>query len=84
MAEKTEYQEELEWIRKSKPYLRFDIGDVVYLNSDLERKNPMTIIGLLDITFPEDYSVAWMPANGEELQKDILPDVILTGKNEPE
>jgi len=31
-------------IRIFKPELRFNIGDVVYLKSDVKRKTPMTIV----------------------------------------
>jgi hypothetical protein len=56
---KTEFQQEQEWVLKSKPYLRFRPGDVVYLKSDFAKKNPMVVTSLLDIAFEEDYSLQW-------------------------
>jgi len=56
---KTEFQEEQQLILKTKPYLRFRPGDVIYWKTDSARKNPMVIKTLLDITFDEDYVVSW-------------------------
>ncbi len=78
----TEYQEEQELIKRTKPYLRFSVGDTVFLKSDKEQKNPMTVKSLLDITYEEeDYVLAFWNTKGD-LEKDLLPDSILTGKNE--
>jgi hypothetical protein len=72
----TEFQEEQEWIIKSKPYLRFRPGDIVFLKCDFEKKNPMVIVGLLDITFEEDYSAHWFDIKNQK-QGDIFSDFTL-------
>jgi hypothetical protein len=78
----TEYQQEQEQIKRTKPHLRFSIGDVVYLKSDTHHEKPMTIKNLLNINYDrEDYVVAFWNEKGD-LLKELLPDEILTGKNE--
>lgn len=69
--EKTEFQEEQEWIIKSKPHLRFRPGDIVFLKCDFAKKNPMVIVGLLDITWEEDYSAHWFDIKNQK-QGDIF------------
>jgi hypothetical protein len=75
----TEFQEEQEWVIKSKPYLRFRPGDLVYLKSDLKKTNPMVIVELLDISFDEDYSAQWFDRNNT-MQGNIFCDYTLMKK----
>jgi len=74
---KTEFQQEQEWALKSKPYLRFRPGDIVFFKSDFEKKNPMVIVQILDIDFPEDYSCSWFDSKNCK-QGDIFFDITLT------
>ena len=43
------------WARKFKKYLRFDVGNVVYLASDLKKTCPMTIEKIFPESEDEDY-----------------------------
>lgn len=47
-------------IRVFKPKLKFNIGDIVYLKSDLKRKTPMTITAYYSPEDGNDYHCKWM------------------------
>lgn len=46
-----------------KPHLRFKVGDVIYLNSDVERKCPMTITRYVLYEDETDYTVSFLDLN---------------------
>lgn len=59
-----------------KPYLRFDIGDVVFLKSDLEKACPMVIVGVIAMDDDVDYAVTW--TNSQRTQeRAMFPDKAL-------
>lgn len=72
----TEFQEEQYYAKKSKPYLRFSQGDVVFWKIDSERKNPMIVKQVLDITFDEDYVLNWFDSQ-KCLKVDFFFDIAL-------
>ncbi len=72
----TDFQEEQYYIKKSKPYLRFSPGDIVYFKTDFERTNPMIVKSLLDITYDEDYLVQWFDTQ-KSLKVDFFFDIAL-------
>ncbi len=47
-------------IRIWKPNLRFNIGDVVYMKSDINRKTPMTITNYDDPDDVSDYVLRYL------------------------
>jgi hypothetical protein len=56
--------------------LRFDIGEVVYLKSDLKRKCPMTIC-LFEINETKwDYQVEWMNSQNKREYASFLDKVL--------
>ncbi|HPT21942.1 MAG TPA: hypothetical protein PLR88_08365 [Bacteroidales bacterium] len=65
--------------RAIKPHLRFDIGDIVYLKSDLKKKCPMTVMGFITMDDYFDYSVSWM--NSQRVQeRSLFHDKSLTNE----
>ena len=65
------------WAQKFKKYpLRFDIGNIVYLKSDIKKKCPMTVIGFWIIDDDGDYICRWMTSQ-RELKQDTFIDKIL-------
>jgi len=56
----------LEFARQFKPKLRFDIGSVVYLKSDIKKKCPMVISNFSIFDDDSDYMCEWATS-----QKDI-------------
>ena len=60
----------LEWAKQFKQKLRWDIGEIVYLRSDLKKKCPMTISKILTLDPDEDYVCTWSTS-----QKDIISEV---------
>jgi len=60
-----------------KPYLRFIIGDVVYLKSDMKRKNPMTITRYVLFEDETDYNLQW-PNSQNTINSDTFADETLT------
>ena len=52
---KSDFIEEQQLIKRMKPYLRFSTGDTVFLKSDKDKLNPMTVHKSLDLSFDEDY-----------------------------
>lgn len=59
-------QENLEFARFFKKYLRFEIGDIVFLKSDSKRKCPMSVSGFFIHDADHDYVCSWATS-----QKDI-------------
>lgn len=61
--------------------LRFDIGDVVFLKSDLKQKTPMVIHGFLSLSLSDmgDYVCACQNSR-KELVKQFFWDKQLTQK----
>jgi hypothetical protein len=49
----------LEWARKFKKYLSFDVGEIVYLKSDIKKACPMTIEKIFSQSEYEDYSAIY-------------------------
>lgn len=67
----------LEYARNFKPKLRFDIGEIVYLNSDLKRKNPLTIAGFLIFDDCDDYVVSFSTSQ-RTIERAFFKDKCLT------
>lgn len=53
----------LQWARGFKKKLRFDIGDVVYLNSDVSKKCPITIMRIEVFDTAYDYDGSWIKSS---------------------
>ncbi len=49
----------LEWAKKFKKYLRFDVGQIVYLKSDLKKKCPMVVSTIAIFDDYNDYYCEW-------------------------
>jgi hypothetical protein len=62
---KSDFTEEQELIQRTKPYMRFKIGDTVFLKSDKEKQYPMTVKKRLNISFDEDYVINTFNQKGE-------------------
>ncbi len=60
-----------------KPYLRFTIGDIVFLKSDFRRKTPLLVTAFLLDDDLFDYALRWMNSQ-KKMEFDTLPDKILT------
>ena len=60
-----------------KPYLRFIIGDVVYLKSDMKRKTPMTVTRYVLFEDESDYNLRWTTSQST-IDSDIFADEALT------
>ncbi len=73
---KAELLEEIEMIKLVKPYLRFNPGDVVFLNSDIELKTPFTVKTILPLSLDEDYAVTVLN-NQNVLENYLLYDTML-------
>ena len=66
----------LEFALKFKKFLRWDIGEIVYLKSDFDKKCPMVISGFNLFAGEYDYACVWsMP--GKEIQSSTFLDKIL-------
>ena len=63
-------------IRIFKPELRFNIGDVVYLKSDVKRKTPMTITNYDDPQDVSDYVLKYLTSQ-KVLETVFLADSVL-------
>lgn len=50
----------LAFARNFKPKLRFDVGDIVYLRSDIGRKCPMVIYFIENFEKIYDYRTEWL------------------------
>ncbi len=67
----------LEYARRFKPKLRFDVGDTVYLKSDIKRKCPMTIYYVnWDKDNGYDYYLNWISSQ-KEVKSIEVPDKTL-------
>jgi len=66
----------LEYARKFKPKLRFDIGAVVYLNSDLKKKCPLVICKIFPTDDDYDYLCEWSTSQ-KEINRDFFFDKVL-------
>ncbi len=64
----------------NKPFLKYKIGEIVYLTIDLEFKNPMLIIDyeLEDINC-NDYYCRWLNSQGKP-ETEAYPEEVLTTK----
>lgn len=60
-----------------KPYIRFIIGDVVYLKSDIKRKTPMTITRYVLFEDETDYNLRWTTSQST-IDSDTFADETLT------
>lgn len=63
--------------RALKPHLRFNIGDVVFLNSDTARLCPLTVSRYVLFEDETDYLVQWVNSFGG-LGNDSFADQALT------
>ena len=76
---KAELIEEIELLKRLKPYLRFYPGDIVYLKSDLESKTPFTVKRILPMGLDEDYAVSILN-NQNVVENYLLYDAMLKTK----
>lgn len=67
----------LEWAKKFKKKLRFDIGDVVYLKSDESKKCPMTVTRIEIFEQSYDYNCFWLKTNKSFLEADFLDKLLM-------
>lgn len=71
----------LEWMKKFKKYLRFDVGQLVYLKTDLKKKCPMVVVRILNFNLIEDdYQCQWITTQ-KELKTETFIDKTLTDGN---
>lgn len=66
----------LEWARKFKKKLRFDIGDIVYLKSDLKQKCPMCITQFEIDETRWDYYCEWLNSQNKKDGSSFLDKVL--------
>lgn len=72
-----ENENSLAYAKMFKPNLRYDIGDVVYLTSDIKKKCPMTIEAVFGDYQEADYRCIWL--NSQRIaEKDTFFDKMLT------
>lgn len=63
-----------------KPYLRFDIGDLVFFRGDLEKKEPFTVISIFPSDESHDYILYKSPTKkGREGTRLFVKDKCLKG-----
>jgi hypothetical protein len=61
-----------------KPFLKFKVGDQVYLKTDKKRTYPMLVMGYeLEDYNCDDYIVSWFNSQGK-MENDSLPEECLT------
>lgn len=60
-----------------KPWLRFSLGEIVYLKSDIKRRTPITVALLLFDAEEVDYRVTWMSAQKTQ-EIACFHDLLLT------
>ncbi len=64
-----------------KPFLKFQIGDVVFIKSDIDKKYPMLIKDYdLDDNNCSDYFVTWMNSQGKA-EHESYPEECLIPKS---
>ncbi len=66
----------LEYAQQFKRKLRFDLGDTVYLKSDIKKKCPMTIAKILIFDDDDDYVLTWATSQ-KTIERQSFPDQIL-------
>ena len=81
MEENDEIDENcLAYARFFKKTLRFDVGQIVYLKSDRQRKNPMVIYGYDLFNSTQDYWCMWISKKHQEtmgyLDKILDPEEV--------
>ncbi len=67
----------LEYARHFKPKLRFDVGDTVYLKSDLKKQCPMTIKRILVFDDDNDYVICWATSQ-KNIETGVFTDKVMT------
>ena len=67
----------LDFALKFKKHLRFEIGDVVYLISDLKKKCPMVVVDFQIFNSEWDYVCRWTTSQ-LDMKQDGFLDKILT------
>ena len=70
----------LEYQRKFRKHLRFDVGKIVYLASDSKLKCPMVVIGFYTFDSEFDYICQWITSQ-RELKQNAFLDKILIDEN---
>ena len=66
----------LEWARKFKKYLRFDVGDITYLKNDLKKTCPLPIEEIFTDSNHEDYRVIVLKS-AKNISRECLFDKTL-------
>jgi hypothetical protein len=70
----------LEWAKRFKKKLRFDVGQLVFLKSDIKKKCPMVVSSFLIASDDYDYCCTWMTTQ-KERKTDCFVDKILVDGN---
>ncbi|NEW80979.1 MAG: hypothetical protein GZ094_01230 [Mariniphaga sp.] len=70
----------LDYARNFKKKLRFDVGQIVYLRSDKEKKNPMVVYGFDLFSTSQDYWCMWISKKRQQETMGYL-DKILNPEN---
>ena len=76
MSDKEIDENSLEYAKKFKKYLQFDLGETVFIKSDKKKKVPMTITKILFLDDSDDYVVTWLSSQ-KTIERDFLSDKTL-------
>lgn len=76
MNDKEIDENSLEYAKCFKKYLRFDLGEIVFIKSDKKKKVPMTVTKILMLDEEEDYVVSWLSSQ-KTIERDFLSDKTL-------
>lgn len=71
----------LEYARCFKKKLRFDIGETVFLKSDLKQETPITISKFEIFDNDYDYVVTWIHPKKKIIMREFFIDKVLNPKN---
>ena len=66
----------LDFALKFKKHLRFDVGSIVYLRSDITQNMPMVVKGFHLFDTDDDYVCTWLNSN-KEIRNESFNDKIL-------
>jgi hypothetical protein len=67
----------LAYAKNFKKYLRFDVGDIVYLKSDIKKRCPMQVKKILILDDDDDYTCIWATAQ-KNIERGFFTDKLLT------
>lgn len=66
----------LEYAKSFKKWLRFDVGEVVFIISDTKRKCPMTVSKILIFDEDSDYVLFWATSQ-KTIERNFFSDKTL-------